>query len=80
MIGKVCFFSPQGWGYLRPDADLPDIYFHRTGVLDSLRRRLVPDLTVEFEVAERQGKPIAVNVRIPSGAPEVKGASDNGTR
>ena len=66
MLGKVCFFSPQGWGYIRPDADLPDIYFHRSGLLGSIQRKLAAELTVEFDVAERLGKPIAVNVRVPS--------------
>jgi cold shock CspA family protein len=70
MLGKVCLFSPRGFGYIRPDADLPDIYFHRSGLLDStLQRKLIPNLTVEFDVAERRGKPIAVNVRIPNALP-----------
>lgn len=65
MLGKVCFFSPKGFGYIRPDADSPDIYFHKSGLLGVTQRKIVTDLTVEFDVAERNGKPIAVNVRIP---------------
>lgn len=66
MLGKVCFYSARGWGFLRPEQeDLPDLYFHHSGVSGGIHRKLAPDLTVEFDIAERSGKPLAVNVRIP---------------
>jgi cold shock CspA family protein len=64
--GKVCFFSPKGFGYIRPDdPNVADIYVHHSGLL--LRQReMVGGLAVEFDRSERNGKPIAVNVDRPN--------------
>lgn len=78
MRANVCFFSPKGWGYLRPEqSDLPDLYFHHSGLVGLRQREVLPEMLVEFDMASRNGKPIAVNVRRPganlSGNPETSG-------
>jgi cold shock CspA family protein len=66
-LGKVCFFSRKGFGYIRPDdPHLADIYVHHSGVLLS-QREMVAGLAIEFDISERNGKPIAVNVDRPNG-------------
>lgn len=52
------------WGFIRPnDPHQRDIFYHRTSLLDG-RARLIADEVVEYELSERNGKPMAVNVRV----------------
>jgi cold shock CspA family protein len=64
MRARVCFFSPKGWGYLRPKQG-PDIYFHHSGLVGLQPREVLPDLLVEYDATTRNGRPIAVNIRRP---------------
>jgi cold shock CspA family protein len=63
MIGTVLFWRNQGWGFLQPeDLNEPDIYCHIRG-LNGVRH-LAPGQRVKYEVSERNGKPLAVDVRL----------------
>jgi len=57
------------WGFVQPDdPTLADVFFHRSGLLDNRKRLLIGE-RVTFELGERQGKPIAVKVRLVTTAP-----------
>jgi CspA family cold shock protein len=53
----------RGYGFLRPDDDGEDLFVHVTAFSDA---ELFPELgeRYEFEVSERNGKPIAKNIRL----------------
>lgn len=64
MTGTLSFFSPKGWGFIVPNQPhTPDVFFHRTALVGLYRSDMIPGLRVEFDLSERDGKPLAVNVR-----------------
>jgi cold shock CspA family protein len=77
MIGIVLFYHrAKSWGFIAPLPDDPnnsvDYFVHRTGLVN--RKFLQQNEQVEFDPSERDGKPIAVNVRvIDSAAPATRG-------
>lgn len=73
MQGTVSY-EGFGWGFIQHDnPTLSDIFYHHTGLIG--RRRLLKGERVEFEVSERNGKPIAVQVRVISPDPASNGGS-----
>jgi cold shock CspA family protein len=77
MIGIVLFYHrAKSWGFIAPLPDDPnnsvDYFVHRTGLVD--RKFLQQNDKVEFDPSERDGRPLAVNVRgIDSAAPATGG-------
>lgn len=65
MTGTVLFISPKGWGFLRPDepSDAPDLYYHRSALVGLTPRDIVEGLRVSYDLGERNGKTLALNVR-----------------
>ena len=54
----------QSWGFIQPDdPTLPDIFWHRSYLLDN-RKRLIEGERVSFDIGERDGKSIALQVRV----------------
>lgn len=63
------------FGFIVPDdPQFADIFFHRTAVVDRLRRLKVGD-RVKFEIGEHDGRPCAVRIEI---APAPVPTPDNG--
>jgi cold shock CspA family protein len=67
MIGIVLFYHrAKSWGFIAPLPDDPsntvNYLVHRTGLVD--RKFLQQNEHVEFDPSERDGKPMAVNVRV----------------
>ncbi len=81
MKGTVLSYNRQrGFGFIAPlpeeteDSDV-DWFVHVTGLLN--RKSLRADESVEFNISERNGRPLAINVRvIDSAAP----ATNRGAR
>lgn len=65
MIGTTIFFDRvRGWGFLAPADGSDDVFVHHTAIrLPNPQRRLQQGQEVEFEIGERNGKRIALNVR-----------------
>ncbi len=67
MKGTVLFYNRQrGFGFIAPlpeevDSDV-DWFVHVSGLVN--RKSLRADDPVEFDVSERNGKPLAINVRV----------------
>jgi len=71
MQGTVLFFQRRGgWGFITGSDD-EDYFVHHSSLID--RNSLKPDQRVEFDQSTRNGKPLAVNVRL------VAEASDSST-
>lgn len=71
MQGKVVL-TKNSWGFIQPaDPILADVFYHRSCLQDN-RKRLLEGEDVEFEIGERDGKPIAKEVRVVPTQP-VKG-------
>jgi cold shock protein len=71
MIGTVVFYQPlKGWGFIRPDDEtLPDVFLHHSQIEGGteFRKELESGEVVEFQLGERNFKPIAVRVRKTDG-------------
>ena len=70
MDGTVVLVK-QSWGFIQPDdPTVSDIFYHRCCLLDN-RKRLIESERVSFEIGERNGKPIALQVRVITPAPNL---------
>jgi cold shock protein len=63
--GQVVFFNAgKGFGFIRPEAGGPDIFVHYTGIASTGGYRTLQDgADVEYEIGDRDGRPIAINAR-----------------
>ena len=70
MFGRVRFFDPRGYGFIRPaDPGLEDIYFHCTELPGERGKRSIEvGILVEYDIGTRNGKLTARNVRVMGGA------------
>jgi cold shock CspA family protein len=75
MKGMVLFYNRErGWGFIAHEGE-NDLYFHVSGLAN--RKRLIEARDhVEFDLGERNGRPIAINVSVIYPAP----ASTEGQR
>jgi len=63
-VGKVKWFNDEkGWGFIKQDTG-PDVFVHYSQIqqLDTGRKRLFEDETVEFEIKEGPKGLQAINV------------------
>lgn len=60
MTGTVIFLDHvKGFGFIKPDDNLPDIYVHISGTMD----KVVAEDRVYFDVFQGKRSPQAINVR-----------------
>jgi len=64
--GRVTRVSDRGFGFLRPDEDGEDVYFHCSGLIGARFDDLDEGQEVEFDMEEQndRDKPRAKNVRV----------------
>jgi CspA family cold shock protein len=63
--GTVKFFRDEGgFGFIVPDAPGPEMFFHRTSLVDRDTAREGQRVAFDIGTSHRSGKPLAVNVRI----------------
>lgn len=64
MLGVVSFYNrKRGWGFVTPDDQTSDLFVH-VSQLPLKHRYLTEGDRVAFEVGERNGRPLALNIRI----------------
>ena len=62
--GKVKWFNQtKGYGFIAPEEGDKDVFVHITAVRDSGMQNLEEDQEVEFELAEKDGKTSAENLK-----------------
>lgn len=64
MLGIVSFFNrKRGWGFAIPDDNSSDLFLHASN-LPERHRYLTEGDRISFDVGERNGRPLAVNIQI----------------
>jgi cold shock CspA family protein len=86
MIGRCCWWSTdKGYGFIQPIDGSDDVFCHQKSLDDSFGKRghrnLKRDETLYFETAVREGRLVAVNIRLfeveSLDAPEVGSTNGN---
>jgi cold shock protein len=62
--GTVKFFSPRGFGFLKRDDGLDEIYSHKTGIPGGVTLFEGDRVAFDTEISSRSGKIQAVNLRL----------------
>ena len=64
MLGIVSFYNrKRGWGFAIPADNSNDLFLHASQLpLD--HRYLIEGDEISFEIGERNGRPLALNIRI----------------
>ena len=62
--GTVKFFSPRGFGFLKRDDGIDEIYFHKTGIPGGVTLFEGDRVAFDTEISSRSGKIQAVNLRL----------------
>ena len=63
-IGKVKWFDARkGFGFIQPEAGGKDVFVHISAVERSGMDGLAEGQRLSYEVAEKRGKPAAVNLK-----------------
>ena len=75
--GTCVFFNrKRGWGFATPDDGTNDVFVH-VSELPAEHRYLNEGDRISFEIGERNGRPLALSIRLlETGTPEMKGAAD----
>ena len=64
--GKVNWFNDsKGYGFITPDDDGGDVFFHYSPLQDTDFKELKDGDKVEYEIDTTKEKPTAINVRKP---------------
>jgi cold shock protein len=64
LLGIVAWFDRlKGYGFITPAGSNKDVFVHHSGIAGEGYRNLEQGESVEFELAVRQGKVVAANVR-----------------
>jgi cold shock CspA family protein len=72
MKGMILFYNrAHGWGFIAHEGD-EDLYFHVSGLVNR-KRAIEANDQVEFDLGERNGRPIAINIRVIYPAPATTG-------
>lgn len=59
--GTVRFFNDfKGWGFIAPEDGGKDVFVHASGLIDHIKN----DDDVEYELGKRNGKNVAIDVRV----------------
>jgi len=67
LSGSVSKYSPaRNFGFIRfvRDSYTEEIFFHKSSLQEPWCRRLLDGLPCTFEIGERNGRPIAINIQI----------------
>jgi cold shock CspA family protein len=65
VYGTVVFFNrARGWGFATPDGCLENDVFLHVSELPPDRKFLLEGERIAYEMGERNGKPLALNIRI----------------
>jgi cold shock CspA family protein len=62
--GTVKFFSTRGFGFLKRDDGLDEIYFHKTRIAGGVTLFEGDRVAFDTEISNRSGKIQAVNLRL----------------
>jgi cold shock protein len=66
MKGTIKFFNPdKGYGFIKLDDGLADVFLHISGLIDRYREIREGD-RISFELGEHRGRPCAESVEILS--------------
>ena len=69
MIGKVSFYNrAKGWGFAIPSNNTRDVFLHCSNMPASHAFVREGD-TIEYELGERNGRPLAINIHVIQEAP-----------
>jgi CspA family cold shock protein len=64
MLGVVSFYNrKRGWGFAIPDDNSSDLFLHASNLPEN-HRYLTEGDRISFQVGERNGRPLAVNIQI----------------
>lgn len=64
-FGTVIWFSDkQGYGFIRPDGENRDIFFHWSYLQMDGFKTIKPDARVTFEVGDNHRGPMAIRIQI----------------
>lgn len=61
--GTIARLTPNGFGFIKREGEEKDLFFHATDLVDVEYNELKEGETVEFETAEGDRGPKAVNVK-----------------
>ena len=63
-VGTIVFWNPKGYGFIAPDEDGDNIFFHCSALEGERGQRFIAEGTqVEFQVGVRNGRKCAIKVR-----------------
>jgi cold shock CspA family protein len=71
MLGTIKIYK-SGYGFIDPVEGDSELFFHRSALPESEKNKkpkFIEGRTVEFEIGDRDGKPIALNLKFIDAAP-----------
>lgn len=66
----LCFDRAKGWGFALPDDGSNDVFLHRSN-LPNERKFLNAGDRIEYQLGERNGRPLALDIRLLAPAPSL---------
>lgn len=71
MEGTITYYSRRGYGFIEAPELGRELFFHCKELPDTDRRRFdLQGKRASFDLGQRDGKPVAVNVRIVDAPPD----------
>jgi cold shock protein len=65
LYGTVVFFNrARGWGFATPESGVENDVFLHVSELPADRKFLLEGERISYEMGERNGRPLALNIRI----------------
>ena len=63
--GRVKWFNlDKGYGFIKPDNDIQDVFIHITALKSSVIDNLNDNQKIEYEIVEEKGKKSAGNIKL----------------